>query len=482
MAPFNQSLLVLTFASFAIIGCGGTVGAHFNETAQMDDDAFLDMVQQNTFRWFWDWTPHDTGLVPDRAPSLSFSSIAAIGYGLTAYPIGVERGWVARDSARERTLNTLQYLWEQPQGDARSGTAGHRGHFYHFLTMDEGTRFATNELSSIDTGLLMMGALFAAEYWSGEHAEEQSIRAYADSLFRRVEWDWMVVREPLMSMGWFPEPGNYSADPETGFIMYDYEGYNEAMFLYILGLGSPTHPIPGDAWDAYTSTYRWGEYYGFDHLNFSPLFGHQYSHVWIDFRDIQDTYMRERGIDYFENSRRATLAQRAYAQDNPNDWRGYGGNIWGWTACDGPVDTTMVIDGRARTFRTYWARGVSANYENDDGTIAPTAAGGSVPFAPSETIAALRAMHALYGEHLFTEYGFLDAFNLTLREPIETQHGAVVEGLGWFNDDYLGIDQGPILIMIENHRTGMIWEYMRRNEHIRRGLEKAGFTGGWLDR
>lgn len=457
------------------------VGRTEAQHSQLDDEAFLDMVQERTFRWFWDYTPHESGLVPDRAPSLTFSSIAAIGYGLTAYPVGVERGWVSQSDARDRTLNTLRYLWEQPQGEARSGTAGHRGHFYHFLTMDEGTRFATNELSSIDTGLLMMGALFASEYWRGEHGDELAIRAYADSLYRRVEWDWMVVRSPLMSMGWFPEPGNYSADLETGFIRYDYEGYNEAMFLYILGLGSPTHPIPSDAWDAYTSTYRWGSYYGYEHLNFSPLFGHQYSHVWIDFRGIQDAFMRVRGIDYFENSRRATLAQRAYGVDNPHDWRGYSGDIWGWTASDGPVDTTMTIDGRERTFRTYWARGVSAMYQNDDGTIAPTAAGGSVPFAPEETIAALRAMYDRYGEHLFAEYGFLDAFNLTLRQPIRTQHGAVVEGVGWFNDDYLGIDQGPILLMIENHRTGMIWEHMRRNRHIIRGLERAGFTGGWLD-
>jgi hypothetical protein len=476
-----KRFLVIILA-LGITACSTThVATESASSVTMSDDAFLDMVQERTFRWFWDYTPHQTGLVPDRAPSLTFSSVAAIGYGLTAYPVGVERGWVEREAARERTLNTLLFLWEQPQGDAQTGVAGHRGYFYHFLTMDEGTRFATNELSSIDTGLLMMGALFAGEYWRGDHEDERAIRAYADSLFRRVEWNWMVVRSPLISMGWFPETGNYSADPETGFIRYDYEGYNEAMFLYILGLGSPTHPIPRDAWDAYSSTYRWGSYYGHDHLNFSPLFGHQYSHVWIDFRGIQDAFMRVRGIDYFENSRRATLAQRAYGADNPNDWRGYSEDIWGWTASDGPVDTTMMIDGRERTFRTYWARGVSANYQNDDGTIAPTAAGGSVPFAPQETIAALRAMYDRYGEHLFSDYGFLDAFNLTLRQPVRTQHGAVVDGVGWFNDDYLGIDQGPILLMIENHRSGMIWDHMRRNRHIIRGLERAGFRGGWLD-
>jgi hypothetical protein len=218
-------------------------------------------------------------------------------------------------------------------------------------------------------------------------------------------------------------------------------------------------------------------------VNFAPLFGHQYSHLWIDFRGIQDAYMRQRGIDYFENSRRATLAQHAYAIDNPGKWRDYGSTIWGLTASDGPLDTTLVVDGAQRKFFTYAARGAAATEVRDDGTIAPTAAGGSVPFAPEITVPALKAMRARYGESLFGQYGFVDAFNPTYRNAsARAQHGSIVDGVSWFDTDYLGIDQGPMLGMIENYRTGLVWRLMRQSPYIRRGLERAGFTGGWLAR
>ena len=191
--------------------------------------------------------------------------------------------------------------------------------------------------------------------------------------------------------------------------------------------------------------------------------------------------MRGRGLDYFENARRATLSQRAYAIANPAGWRGYGGDVWGLTASDGPLDSTVVIDGRARTFHTYWARGVGTDEMNDDGTLVPTAAGGSVPFAPEITIPALVAMRERYGEPLFGRYGFIDAFNPTLRTPgPRLQHGRIVPDVGWFDTDYLGIDQGPILAMVENWRTGLVWKLMRRDADIVRGLCRAGFTGGWL--
>jgi hypothetical protein len=192
--------------------------------------------------------------------------------------------------------------------------------------------------------------------------------------------------------------------------------------------------------------------------------------------------MRERGIDYFENSRRATLAQRAYAMANPNGWTDYSEDIWGLTASDGPIDTTLVIDGRERRFHTYWARGADADDIRDDGTIVPTAAGGSIPFAPEVTLPALLAMRQRYGDHVFREYGFIDAFNPTFRDStITLRHGSVVPGIGWFDDEYLGIDQGPIVLMLENHRTGLIWELMKRSPYIVRGLCRAGFTGGWLE-
>jgi hypothetical protein len=433
--------------------------------------AFLDTVQKRTFDFFWETTPRETGLTPDRWPDPPFSSVAAVGFALTAYPVGVERGYVSREQARERTLQTLRFFWEAPQGADPSGTMGHRGFFYHFVDMQSGERFQTVELSTIDTALFLMGARTAAQYFDESHPDARAIRAYSDSLYRRVEWDWMQLDDGLISMGWKPSEGRFD---------WGYEGYDEAMFLYVLGLGSPTHPVDESAWPAFTSTYDWSSFYGQPHVNFAPLFGHQYAHVWIDFRDIQDPYMRQKGIDYFENSRRAVLAQKAYAEDNPSDFHGYGENVWGWTASDGPGDTTVTIDGTERTFRGYWARGVAQGDIRDDGTIAPTAAGGSVPFAPDVTIAALRTMKERYGETLFGQYGYHDAFNPTYTLSAPPPDGGTVTPNGWVDDEYLGIDQGPILAMIENHRTGMIWSLLREDPVIVRGLCRAGFRGGWL--
>ncbi|MGH7665133.1 MAG: glucoamylase family protein [Gemmatimonadaceae bacterium] len=435
------------------------------------ETAFLDEVQERTFLFFWETTNPANGLVPDRWPTPSFSSVAAVGFGLTAYVVGVEREWITRAEARDRVLTTLRFFWHAPQTDRPDEVTGYRGFFYHFLDMNTGHRFRNVELSTIDTGLLLMGVLCVQQYFDGSSAAEAEIRALADSLYRRVEWDWASVRSPEISMGW---------RPEAGFIAADYDGYNEAMFLYVLALGSPTHPVVPESWQEFTSTYDWAEFYGQPHVNFAPLFGHQYSHVWIDFRGIQDEYMRSRGIDYFENSRRATLAQHAYAIDNPNGWEGYGENIWGLTASDGPGDVRATIDGRERQFHGYWARGAAANDLRDDGTIAPTAVGGSVPFAPGITIPALRAMRDGTGGNLYAQYGFRDAFNLTLDEPGVASKGTTVPGVGWFDVDYLGIDQGPILLMIENYRSDLVWEIMRENPYVVRGLCRAGFTGGWL--
>ena len=459
--------LVLCIAA----GCAGSGQPAIQAGAPIDP--MIEDLEQRTFAFFWETTNPANGLAHDRYPTRSFSSVAAVGFALTAYPIGVERGWVSRDAAAERTLTTLRFFWSAPQGPQPTGVTGHQGFFYHVLDMRSGLRFATVELSTIDTALLMAGVLVCGQYFDRGDARETAIRAYADSLYRRVNWAWAVTDPPLLSMGWHPE---------RGFIPHKYRGYNEAMLLYVLALGSPTHPIDPAAWAAFTSTYDWGEFYGQEHVNFAPLFGHQYSHVWIDFRGIQDEYMRGKGIDYFENSRRATVAQRAYAIANPMGWRGYGADLWGLTASDGPLDTTLVIDGRERRFFTYRARGAARNEIVDDGTLVPTAAGGSIVFAPEIAIPALRAMRERYGEHLYGRYGFLDAFNPTLQLDIKTRHGRIVPGVGWFDTDYLGIDQGPIVAMIENHRSGLIWQLMRRSPPVVRGLRRAGFGGGWLDR
>jgi len=434
-------------------------------------EAFLDTLQQRTFGYFWNLTDARTGLTPDRAPTRTFASIAAVGFALTAYPVGVERGYVTRSQAAERVLTTLRFFWEAPQGPEAAGRAGHHGFFYHFLHLEDGTRYQTVELSTIDTALLLGGVLFCEMYFDGASADEVAIRAYADSIYRRVDWTWAQPRPPLVTMGWYPE---------KGFHHLDWRGYNEAMLLYVLALGSPTHPVDTTAWSEWTSTYAWGSFEGREQLGFAPQFGHQYSHVWIDFREIQDAYMRGRGIDYFENSRRATLSQRDYGRRNPDGWVAYSDSIWGWTASDGPADATLMVGGRQRQFFTYRARGVSFTEIVDDGTVVPTAAGGSIPFAPTETVGALMAMRRTYGDPLFSTYGFLDAFNPTFTSTGPLQHGRMVTGVAWFDTDYLGIDQGPILIMAENYRTGLVWRYMRRHPAIIRGLERAGFTGGWL--
>ena len=431
-------------------------------------------IEKRTFQFFWDTTDERNGMTPDRFPSRPFASVAAIGFALTAYPIGIENGWISRRQAVDRTLLTLEFLYEAPQGPEASGTIGHRGFFYHFLDMRSGHRYEPwVELSSVDTGLMMLGVLFAREYYDGDDPREQRIRELADALYARIEWPWLQVRPPLISMGWYPE---------RGFIEHDWTGYDEAMLVYILALGSPTHPVEPEAWEAWTRTYdhSWGIFQGQEYLSFAPHFGHQYSHAWIDFRGIRDAYMRGRGIDYFENSRRATYAQRSYAMENPMGWKGYGPDIWGLTASDGPQRTDQEYAGQLREFRHYSARGAGIAVAFDDGTIAPTAAVASLPFAPELVIPATEALVDQHGEYLYSSYGFLDAFNPSFEYDIPLKTGRIVPGRGWVASDYIGIDQGPILVGIANYRNGFVWEVMKRSPYIRRGLERAGFTGGWL--
>jgi hypothetical protein len=453
---------------------GGGRGRLVVRTPEAITSATLDELQRRTFDFFWETTNPANGLVPDRWPTPSFSSIAAVGFGLTAYPVGAERGWITREQARDRVLTTLEFLRNAPQGPAATGMTGYKGFYYHFLDMQTGARFRDVELSTIDTALLLAGALFCQSYFDRDDPDEARIRDLAEELYRAADWTYFLTRPPRLSMSW---------RPEQGFGIADWHGLNEGAILYVLALGSPTHPVTPASWDAWTSTYQWRDFYGYEHVNFGPLFGHQYSHVWIDFRGIHDDYFRAKGIDFFENSHRATYAQRAYAMDNPGAWKGYGADIWGLTACDGPGDGTAVIDGKERLFWSYSARAAAANEIRDDGTIAPTAAAASIAFAPEIAIPAIQAMKDRYGAKLYQKYGFLDSFNPTLRvqPPFTMLHGVIDSELGWFDGDYLGIDQGPIVLMIENYRTGLIWDVMKRNPHVVRGLKRAGFSGGWLD-
>lgn len=432
-----------------------------NKKGNPSNKLFLDTLSHRTFNFFWDQADSVTGNQPDRWPTKSFSSIAATGFGLTSYLVGVNRGYISREQAAERVLKTLRFFNQSPKGPEAEGVTGYKGFFYHFIDMRTGLRFRQVELSTIDTGLLMAGILSCQSFFDQNNPVENEIRSLADLLFLAVEWDWAMNGEKTMSMGWHPE---------KGFIDARWRGFNEGMILYVMGLASPTHPIPNDSWRAWTETYQWGNYFGQEHVNFGPLFGHQYSHMYIDFKGIQDEYIHAKGIDYFENSRRATLANRQYCITNPAGWVGYEKNVWGLTACDGPGNDENANPNIS--FLGYSARGAAQWNVNDDGTIAPTAAGGSIPFAPEECIDALATMRSKYGRKIYDKYGFHDAFNLSIKHKDGTS--------GWVDQDYLGIDQGPILIQLENYQNHLVWDLMKKNKYIVSGLKKAGFSGGWL--
>jgi hypothetical protein len=401
----------------------------------LGDEAFLELVQHTAFDYFWYEVNPKNGLIKDRSSNPSLSSIAAVGFGLSALTVGIDRGWISREAGRHRVLTTLTFLANIPQGP-EPDAGGYKGFYYHFLDMHTGRRAWDTELSTIDTALLLGGVLHVRQYFNQPDAAEARIRTLADTLYQRVEWPWMQVRSAKICHGW---------EPERGFLPYDWGGYNEAMILYLLALGSPTFPVKADAWSAWTSSYAWESHYGHEFVTFPPLFGHQYSHVWVDFRNTQDAYMREKGLDYFENSRRATLANRAYAIANPLGWDDYSNNVWGLTASDIP--------------KSYLARGAPPA-ENDDGTITPTAIGGSFAFTPHESLAALRHIYSTYRTQIWGPYGFKDAFNPSMK---------------WFASDYLGIDQGPIVLMIENYRTDRIWDAFMQHAAIQHGLKRAGF-------
>ena len=369
----------------------------------------------------------------------------------------------------------LAFLWRAPQGPQPRGVTGHKGFFYHFLDMETGVRYRDVELSSVDTTILLMGVLFAGQYFDRKDPAEAEIRKLANAIYARADWNFFRSDgRKAISMGWHPVSG--------ALIPADWVGYNEGMFVNILALGSPTHPGPANLWDRWTAPYPkfWRGDGPTRRLAFAPLFGHQYSHIWIDFRGIRDAPMRAAGFDYFENSRRETYANRAWCIANPSGWDGYSKDVWGLTACDGPGSFELPFKGRRRTFFGYAARGPESEPDGrDDGTIAPTAALGSLPFAPEIVIPCADAL--LKQPDVFRKYGFADSFNPSFRyTDAKVETGTVDPLRGWVATDYLGIDQGPILLQAANYRDDFVWRHMRRVPAIRRGLKRAGFTGGWL--
>jgi hypothetical protein len=470
----RRDILLGGAALAAAAGITGLFRLAGDAGTEMSLDALIADIEERTFRYFWLTTNPLNGLARDRFPSASAASVAAVGFALTACPIGAERGYVGRTEAAKRALATLRFLDRaQPDPDT-PGPAGYKGFFYHYLEVRSGERAGTCEVSTIDTALLLAGVLFCQSYFDAATPQEQEIRDLADSIYRRVDWRWAQTRPPSIGHGWTPEKGP---------IPYDWMGFSEAAILYLLALGSPTHAVGEEAWTAWTATFdgSWGSYGGEPHVAFASLFGHLCSHAWVDFRDIRDGYIADRGLDYFENSRRAVHAQRAYAIANPGRWKDYGPDVWGISASDGPADGTWLYEGEPRRFRTYAARGAAGPWPFDDGTLTPTAVLAALGVAPEVAEPAIATIYRRYGRHIYSTYGFLDAFNPSFDFDVPVHPGRIVPGTGWVDSDYIGIDQGLILAMVENYRSGLVWRVMRRNPYLRRGLERAGFTGGWLD-
>ncbi|HEX7668816.1 MAG TPA: glucoamylase family protein [Polyangiaceae bacterium] len=423
------------------------------------DDDLLDRLQRSAFGYFLEATNPANGLVADTSREGSPASIAVVGFALSAYPVAVERSWLTRDDAARRTLVTLRFFEASTQGLSPNAT-GYQGFYYHFLDLESGRRVWRCELSPIDTALFIAGVLTAAAYFTHATFVEGELRRLARELFDRIDWNWARNGKATVAQGF---------KPECGFLHYDWQGYNEAALLYVLGLASDTFPLPSSSYAAWTATYQWERIYGCDLLYAGPLFIHQFSHAWIDFRKIQDPFMREKGSDYFENSRRAIDVQREYARQNPNGYGTYGADCWGLSAGDGPGSRTARIHGRQQRFSEYTARGVP--YGPDDGTIAPGAALASLPFAPSLALSATRHFLELYPEWTST-WRLPSGFNRDAPSSDPER--------GWISEGFYGLDQGIVVLMIENHRTGLIWKLMRSSQIIRAGLKRAGFEGGWL--
>jgi hypothetical protein len=423
-------------------------------------DDVLPRLQRDTFRYFTEEVNPANGLIADNTRPTAPASIAVVGFALAAYPVAVERGFLTREQAAELTRTTLRFFWNSPQGTEADAT-GYRGFYYHFLDQQTGRRVWNCELSTIDTALLLAGVLAAGVYFNQESEIEHDIRTLADALYRRVDWRWAQHGGATVTHGW---------KPESGFLPYRWEGYDEAIILYVLGLGSPSFPLTEESYPAWASTYEWKEIYGRDFVYAGPLFIHQFSHLWIDFRGIQDEYMRGRGLDYFANSRHAAHVQQEYAIRNPGQFKGYGPYCWGLTASDGPGWGKRIVDGVEREFYGYLARG--APYGPDDGTIAPWAAVACLPFAPNLVQATIQHFHEVYPEAR-RESQFKCSFNATFPS------GRPGPGV-WVSPDHYGLNEGPIVLMVENYRSELLWQLLRRCPYVVNGLRRAGFRGGWL--
>ena len=401
-------------------------------TLSHQDDPFIADLERRSFQYFWEQADAQTGLVPDRArmdrkplaeSHRDIASIAATGFGLTALCIAAEREWITQEQARARTHNTLSFFADK--------AFQKHGWFYHWLDAKTGERRWNSEVSSIDTAILLAGVLTARQYFH----DDREIVTLANKIYDRVDFKWMLNGDPfLLSHGW---------KPETGFLKPRWDTYSEDAILYLLAIGSTTHPIPPASWYAF-----WRDRYRYEgHSYFTtigvPLFMHQYSHAWVDFRNRRE--VKGDRIDYFENSISATLAHRAFCINLSGEFKEFGPNVWGITASD--------------SAKGYVAWGGPPRDPAIDGTIVPSAAGGSLMLTPDVSVAALRTMREKYGDRVYGVYGFVDAFN---------------PHTGWIDSDAIGINVGIILLSAENMRNGNVWQWFMRNREIPGAMTKIG--------
>ncbi len=428
------------------------------------DQAMLNKLQRETFDYFLQEMNETTGLIADKTAPGSVASIAAVGMGLSCYVTGVERGYMTRKEAVGRTVKVLEFLLNSQQGTA-PGSTGYKGFYYHFLDMQTGKREWDSELSTMDTAIFLAGVLTAQQYFTANNKAETALRDIAEKLYMRVDWQWALNGRDTLTHGW---------KPETGFLRHRWnKGYSEALLLYILALGSPIFPIPVKGYHKWAATFEWIELYEMPYFYAGPLFIHQMSHIWIDFKGIMDQRNRQAGIDYFENTRRATIIHQRYAVANPLKFAGYGEHCWGITASDGPGRRYQVQDGIKRYYYNYKARG--APFGPDDGTVAPWAVAASLPFAPEVVLRTTR--HEMENGALgkYYHHAFCASFNPTYTGK-NKEHPK-----GWISEWQYAINQAPIILMIENYQSGLVWDVMKKCPCIVNGLRIAGFTGGWLN-
>lgn len=395
-----------------------------NAALSKDDDNFLEDLERANFAFFWEQSSPQTGLVKDRCnvrgpDHTVVASIAATGFGLTALCIGHKRGYISIAQARGRVLAALRFLWKK--------LANHRGFFFHFANVNTGERLWDSEVSSIDTAILLCGVLTCREYF-----HDYEIRRLAFDIFNRVDWSWLAEDTPLLSQGWMPE---------IGFLPYRWDDYSELMMMYLLGMGAYDRPLPAQTWTSWKRVTF--EYHGLRYIgSFAPLFVHQYSQAWFDFRQKRDQY-----ADYFQNSIVATDAHRLFCLELATQFHDYSNDLWGITASDSQSNGYVVWGGPPEIGPI-------------DGAIVPSAAGGSLAFAPEAALRVLRNIKTRYGTGAWSKYGFVDAFN-----PLKN----------WYDHDVIGIDTGITMLMAENLRTGFVWKTFMKNPEAKRGMDRAGF-------